>query len=359
MIRSNVPLLAGGLFMVFGLLLAGFGFRSLSETEAIRSDLNPMALQKSAYGKLMARLSETTVDRVWHLGVEQIVPHIISGEEHDHDHDHHAGHDHSEHHEHHEHHEAEEADEEFVYHVGEDDEGEDHHHDHSGCSGCPDCPDEAPTLAEESEPPIERAKLWLNRLRFVKYDRTNPKGLNEAHLMTVKKDVEKLLLRSYKLDPLHYGAYNSYHLFLTTHEYGGNEQTMEKARLVANLTMKEAAEENEDPEAQLTGAAAAYNLFHMAADHYRASGARMPLGEVRQHQKNISFFLDRFESFQERAVEAGTWENLSFERQREINERYTFASRSFEQFDAMLARFADPKPSIEEDVANMLELEGF
>ena len=66
------------------LILAG-GILSALCVQPMKSDGqfqdkgNPFAIQRSAYGKLFARLSETTIDRVWHLGVEQIVPHYMSG----------------------------------------------------------------------------------------------------------------------------------------------------------------------------------------------------------------------------------------------------------------------------------------
>jgi hypothetical protein len=69
------PLLIAG-----GLALAVGGLSSLNnESSPLRHSRNPFAIQGSAYGKLLARLSETTIDRVWHLGVEQIVPHYMSG----------------------------------------------------------------------------------------------------------------------------------------------------------------------------------------------------------------------------------------------------------------------------------------
>jgi len=376
--KLHHPVTIGFCLMIPGLLLAAAGFFALSSDKPVRTDRNPFALQKSAYGKLLARLSETTIDRAWHLGVEQIVPHIITPEEIEdeagHDHDHADPSDHAESSDEFVYHvtaeqidargndasQAESTSEEdvFVYEVGEEsDPAADHHeHSHSGCDGCSDCAHEAP-VARGDESLIERSKLWLAGKRYVKYDRTNPNAISGAHLASVKKEIEGMLLRSYKLDPLHYGAYDSYHLFLTAHEYGGTEQTRKRARLIARLTIQEAMRETEDPLAYLTGAAAAYNLFHMDANRHRAANTRMTPVEVKAHQERIGHLLARFEALQEEAEEKGIWQNLSTDRQMEIVERYLLASRSFEQFDAMLARFAAPQGTIEEDVASMLDVD--
>ena len=48
--------------------------------------------------------------------------------------------------------------------------------------------------------------------------RTNPRGLSESHRLTVARDIEKSLLRAYRMDPTEYVVYNSYFLFLTSDE---------------------------------------------------------------------------------------------------------------------------------------------
>jgi len=79
MIRNNLPRIGWCACVLAGIAGACFGAASLSSRASLRTDRNPLAVQGSAYGRLLARLSETTIDRVWHLGVEQIVPHRIDG----------------------------------------------------------------------------------------------------------------------------------------------------------------------------------------------------------------------------------------------------------------------------------------
>ena len=84
----------------------------------------------------------------------------------------------------------------------------------------------------------------------------------------------------------------------------------------------------------------------------------MTIEELRIHRDRIEFLLGRFETLQEDSMDAGTWENLSLDRQMEITERFRFAKRSFKQFDAMIARLANPeRPTIEQDVANLLDID--
>jgi len=304
--RSWIPSAA---LALGGLALAAAAQSSLQHDDLLATDRNPLAIQGSAYGRLLARLSEETVDRVWHLGVEQIVPHHISGDEHD------DAHDHS---------------------YSDDDE-------------------------EPLSPrgPIELAKALLGEMRVVKYTRTNPYSLSERHLATVKREIEGMLLRAYKMDPGHLGAYDSYHLFLTTHDFGGTKQSREHAKTVARATIAAIWNEDEDPEPWLTAATAATNLYLLETEEHKNAGEPIPL-ETLQHFRNlIAHCIERFRTLQRRSEEEGNWERLSFERQFEIGSRARFTERTFEQFDALIARAIERNtPTIESEVAEILSFDG-
>ena len=365
--------------VIAGIALAASSLNSLAEADSVRHSRNVFAIQKSAYGKLLARLSESTIDRVWHLGVEQVLPHDVADcpdcEHGDHGHSHHGhdhsdhghdhsdhghdhsdhGHDHSDHghekvahaqsshehsanckHEHCDHQHSEECKHEDCEHEHEHDEavhvcGEhcDHDHDHDHL---------AESSASSEKPLLERAKGWFNDMKVSKYHRTNPKAISGRHLAAVKKDVEEKLLDSYKMDPTHYGAYNSYHLFLTTHSFGGTDASREHAKVIAEHTIANVAQENEDPEPWLTAASAAMNLYLMETDDYRIKDEPIPLTLLRHYESRIGYCLQKFDELQTRSVDNGVWDNLSQERQREIAEKARFASKTFEQFDVMIAR---------------------
>lgn len=316
----NRSQLVSPLLIIGGLALAFVSLASLKKQPAgIKPNSNAFAIQGSAYGKLLARLSETTIDRVWHLGVEQIVPHYMSGIEH-----------------------------------GED------HHDEAAPSpkGQP-----ATTTVTQEQPKTEdvsllhQGKRWIQDRVIAQHHRTNPNSLNERHLATVYRDIEEMLLRSFKLDPTHYGAYDSYHLFLTTHDFGGTPEANQQAAKVAQVAIAAAFHEGEDPEPWLTAAAAGMNLYLMDAAPYMKKGEPIPLEVLKEYREKIGYCLAKFEEIQAKSEASGIWENLSLERQMEISERNNFAKRTFKQFDAMIARAEAPKaaPVPESEVAKSEE----
>lgn len=291
----NLQRFSAPLLIVSGLLLAAAGSYSLSGTDSLRHSRNPFAIQQSAYGKLLARLGETTIDRVWHLGVEQIVPHSMSGLPH----------------------------------------GVAAKVDASGV------PISSPLAAGT---PIKRGKRWIQDRVIAQHSRTNHNALTPAHRATVCRDIENMLLRSFKLDPTHYGAYDSYHLFLTTSDYGGTPMANEQAKKIALIAIATAETENEDPEPWLTAAAAGMNLYLMDATPYNVKHQPIPLEMLKHYREQIGHCLARFDEIQSRSEQAGIWQNLSRERQMEIAERSLFAKRTFRQFDTLIAR-AEAPPS--------------
>jgi hypothetical protein len=306
------------LAILSGIGLAAFGLSGLRSAKAMPHNQNPLAVQGSAYGKLLARLSETTIDRVWHLGVEQIVPHYMSGDA-------------------------------------------EHGHESPGAATTDAAIAAKASLKERasSGSPLARAKLWFNDRVVAQHSRTNPKALNERHLATVHRDIERMLLRSFKLDPTHYGAYDSYHLFLTTYDLGGDPYARARAEEIAKVAIGTAFREDEDPEPWLTAAAAAMNLYLLDATPFMEAGEALPLELLKKHRDQVGYCLARFEQLQSEAEQSGVWENLSLERQMEVAERSLFAKRTFKQFDAMIARAENPeaKAAAEGEVAKKGEAE--
>lgn len=279
-----------------GLFCSLFGGSLLSNSNQLATSENPFGLYRSAYGKLLARLGETTIDRIWHLGVEQIVPHYMSG-------------------------------------------------DKAVTSQAPN-PDSETASREEvaTKPLVESAKAWLQKRVVSQHSRTNPYALTSSHRERIHKDLANLMMRSYRLDPTHYGAYNSYNLFITHHQFGGTEESREHAKSLAENTIHLIENEDEDPEAFLTAASASMNLFLLETEDARIAGSQIELDTLRRFRKQIAGFLDRFETLQTRAEDSGDWDYLSMDRQVEIAHRYRFTKRTFQQFDAMIARYESSEP---------------
>ncbi len=278
-----------------GIALAAVGQSSLLSEGALHHSHNAFAIQRSAYGKLLARLSETTIDRVWHLGVEQIVPHYMSGDAHN------------------------------VAHLKK------LHKD-------------VPSGPLPHETPIAFGKRWINERVVAQHTRTNPNCMSDAHLHTVYREIEEMLLRSFKLDPTHYGAYDSYHLFLTTTDFGGNPMANEQARKVGMAAIEAAKVENEDPEPWLTAATAGMNLFLLESAPFTVRNESIPVEILKRYKDHIAFCLKRFDEIQAQSEKVGNWGRLSQVRQREITERSLFISRGYKQFDTLIAR-AEAKAS--------------
>ena len=365
------------LWILGGIILTTSGWMSLRSAEQLVTDRNPFAVQRSAYGKLLARLSETTIDRVWHMGVENVAPHSHDGDGHDHGHhghSHEGGHEspesHDDEHDHicegvekcehvhddaHSHesaieladHDHSSTDEDaFEYNVADGDlalavSDEDRAAQAEGyhCATCKKMELAQKAMEFKTDSPfIPQAKEFLGHLSALKIVRTNPTSMSEAHLTWAKQQVESQLLRSYKMDPTHYGVYNSYHLFLTTHALGGNDASRKQAELIANHTIACVFQEKEDPEPWLTAAAATMNLYIMRTQSFQVSGEKVPVDILREYQSKIGFCLSKFSELHEKADKAGIWANLSLERQLEIAEHARFANRTFEPFEAMIAR---------------------
>ncbi len=369
----------------FGITLAFFGFALsggalylLKDGERLRYHHNPFAIQESGYGMLLARLSQDTVNKVWHYGFEEVDPYG-----HDHDastcsdpsHNHqpmellthesgegnHAdgdemesaeksgsesgGHHHAESHEEehlhehaHEHgHEHELADEhEHHDHEHHDHDHGDHDHDHGEAA-----------VAEHGLEPLHEAMEFIEEMRHARFERTSNKHLSQAHKMVVARDIEEMLLRAYKMDPSDYGVYSAYFLFLTTHDLRATDRAVEHAKKVSELTISRAFQEDTSPDPWLTAAIAQLNLFFLDQEAYREKGAEVPVERLAEHRDKMGFFLQQYGVLREKAIASGRWENIPQDRREQTEERAGFAMKSFSQFDAMLARANRTEPGKE------------
>lgn len=281
---------ANSLLALTGLVLCYTGSSKLSPNSQITATSNPFAIYQSAYGKLLARLAETTIDRIWHLGIEQIVPHYMSGSK------------------------------------------------PAGANTVASSDTANATQKPAARSVIESAKAWLQQRVVSQHARTNPYALSETHKYRVHRDLAKLMNRSYQLDPTHYGAYNSYNLFITHHTFGGTDESRNAAKRLARHTIELIKHEKEDPEPYLTAASASSNLFLIETEDARVNGTPISLETLRKFRDEIKSLLGTFETLQKQAEDSGDWDYLSIDRQVEIAQRYRFAKKTFGQFDVMIAR---------------------
>lgn len=339
-----------------GLVLATTGHLALRSESRMHPNQNAFGLKQSAYGKLLARLSETTIDRVWHLGVEQVAPH--SHDDHGHDHGHHTDHDPIDHddlrealHAHRHNHPSAHG---LSDHSHEEDNNRTHNQEHDQLlhvhTGRNHLSDHAQARTAVAATPSEterrygnqsfmqRAKDYYGEMSLSKLERTNPYSLSKAHRDEIARDVNRLLLRSFNMDPSHYGAYNSYHLFLTIHDFGGTDATRKQAKRAAEFAIRLVQTEREDPEPWLTAASAAMNLYQLESEYYITKGKPIPAESLRGHRDMVTYCLHQFRTLYLASEESGAWADLSIERQKEIASRFQFITRLAEPFDVMIAR---------------------
>ena len=351
-----IPALSRGLWVAVvgaGVALTIFGQVSLESNNRLATDQNPMAIRRAAYGKMLARLSETTVDRVWHLGIEQVAPHDHGPGGHDHghsrgDHGHSRG-DHGHSRGDHGHSRGDHGHAPGTLVHARDSHDDPTPHRHSQQRDEPASIDDALPVNDEDPPAdvatnsaneqgLDRLKGYLQGMKLAKYARTNPYSLSTAHRAQVAQDIQQMLLRSYNMDPTHYGAYSSYHLFLTTHEFGGTKATRAHAKQIAQITMEAVRTESENPEPWITAAAAAMNLYQLDTEKYVVAGKPIPIEILREYRDKVGYCIYQFDTLFLNATENGNWDNLSTERQYEIATRARFMNNIFEPFDVMIAR---------------------
>ena len=80
------------ILLAAGLVLVVYGTVSLRSADQLRHNQNTFAIRSSGYGQLLAQLSQDTVNKVWHYGIEEVNPyhhhHDCEAEGCDHDHGH-------------------------------------------------------------------------------------------------------------------------------------------------------------------------------------------------------------------------------------------------------------------------------
>ncbi len=273
--------------------------------DELRNDVNPFSIKKSGYGMIFARLSQQSVDRDWHLGVENSAGKSSDGDK------------------------AAEAI------ASSSDNG-----CQLACRGfcnrklqlvnCSDSCEELTMLEEQ----LRR----ISDLKFEVSNRTSRYGISERHKLSTKNNIRRRLAQSFALDPTNYGVYNSYFLFLTSIDIGGDYLQAEK---VSRIALESAFDSGlTTPEANLTGAAACLNVFLLRQQLLRDNGEEIEARVLINTRDTILKCLARYEGQKHQEIVSGGWSQLSAERVAEIEERARYAKKTCEQFDVMLSRIS-------------------
>lgn len=326
------PSLTVALAALAGLLMAGAAFPKLAKDPRFGAAPNPLGINRSPYGEVLAMAAQGPIDTWFHEGETHDHSHHECTEDHVHGEDCSHGHDERGHDDHactedHQH------DEHCVHGHGSHDAADDH--------------EPAPPARQNSRTLTE----WLRQLKQATRTRTNPKPLTAAHKLHIHRTLESKIRFAYQLDPSHYANYNNYHLFLTEGATQYADRPHRPGQLAAD-TINYCLTRQDDPRPALTAASAAGNVLEILITSSRVSPAPPPRSQIEQALLLMDQCLHRHRILAARWDSDGSWARLSEFRIREIRERFRFLTKVRESAGEALKRLDEPKPPTPLPTAN-------
>ena len=271
----NVPTsaLTAGLIVGGALVWASLA-RPLTGNPALAAPVNPLGINRSPYGEVIAMAMQGPIDFYFHGGVE------ASDHECDADCD----------------------------------------HDHA--------PTKAPAPPAAAELPL-RARLtqFISGLDKAVTARTNPNPASPALRFYLRRKTEDNLRFAYNLDPAHYGNFACYYFFLTQPELGTRPELTPSAVKLAQKTIDYCLQREDDPRPSLTAAAAAENILEQLIVDHRSGARQVPIAQLQQTLALIDHCVARHQELSAQWEATGNWELLSSFRRDEVRERLHFLRR--------------------------------
>jgi hypothetical protein len=154
--------------------------------------------------------------------------------------------------------------------------------------------------------------------------RTNPKSINETHKRYLRRQVEDKLRFAYQLDPAHYANYNSLHFFLTEPELGTHPELTPSAAKLAEDTIQYCLKQNNDPRPALTAAAAASNILELLFNDHLNSKPKFSTIQMLQYLNLLDHCIARYVAISRAWDQTKNWDLLSPQRITECDERFNF-----------------------------------
>ncbi|HSP43092.1 MAG TPA: hypothetical protein VLO11_09490 [Luteolibacter sp.] len=176
--------------------------------------------------------------------------------------------------------------------------------------------------------------------------RTNPKPPSEALKRHLRRDAEDKLRFAYNLDPSHYANYNALHFFLTEPQVGTRPELTPSAAKLAQDTIDYCLKQQDDPRPALTAAAACTNILHlMFADLRHSETPKYSPDQMRQCLALLDHCLQRYDAIAAQWDQNKQWELLSPMRIAECDERFRFITKIRDAAEEAIANFeAKPHP---------------
>jgi hypothetical protein len=177
--------------------------------------------------------------------------------------------------------------------------------------------------------------------------RTNPKPPGEALKLHLRREAEDKLRFAYKLDPAHYANYNALHFFLTEPQVGTRPELTPSAAKLAQDTIEYCLKKQDDPRPALTAAAACTNILHLMFTDFRHSETpRYDTRQMRQCLALLDHCLQRYIAIASKWDKTRQWELLSPMRIAECDERFRFITKIRDAADQAIANYEiQPHPA--------------
>jgi hypothetical protein len=171
----------------------------------------------------------------------------------------------------------------------------------------------------------QRFENYLASLNELSSVSTNPRGASQAHKTYLRKQAEEKLRFAYRLDPSHYGNYNSLNFFLTEPGIGATRTLTPEAIKLSDETIQYCLAKEHDPRPALTAASAATNMMHlMFADLHSSDTSKYSTEQMRKYLGLLDLSIARYQALSDEWKKTRNWDLISPQRIVECEDRFSF-----------------------------------
>ncbi len=295
-----------------GAITWAFVGRPLVNNSDLKVPLNPLGINGSPYGEVLAMAMQGPIGQYADVGISGAPHNHAAGEEctdPSHDHEGHEGHNHAE---------------------GEPCTEDHDDHDHAA----------APAQVAKATPSLSRRfGNLLTSLGNLPAVRTNPYAAGEGLKTYLRRQAEDKLRFAYQLDPSHYGNYVVLHFFLTESAVSTRPILTPAAIQLANDTIAYCLKQQDDPRPALTAAAAATNILQLMFTEHQQVTSADTIAQMRQCLDVATLCLARYDAIAAQWDASGNWQRLSTQRFEECQDRRHFVGKIRDTCEQTITRY--------------------
>jgi hypothetical protein len=208
----------------------------------------------------------------------------------------------------------------------------------AGMASSPHQSDDEPAAATAKLSWGTRFENLLSSLDRASEQRTNPRAASDALKRHLRRQAEDKLRFAYQLDPSHYGNYNALHFFLTEPEVGTRPELSPSAAKLADETIQYCLKQDQDPRPALTAAAAASNVLELMLNDQHNPKPKYDTTQMRSYLNLLDHCLARYRVISQQWDQSKHWDLLSPQRIIECSERLHFNSKIRDAADQTILR---------------------